>query len=810
MRTFTFSTLLLACIPSGLFADDIDTLLTRFRQTFYDAAITASESETQDLLSSLKTDGTWPDIDYTAKDAAGWNPLIHLDRVAQLAKVYVATGHALAGSAEVAGSFSKALDAWIRINPKSTNWWYNEIGSQLRMTPSIYLMRSRLSTSQKVGTDSLLARSWKSSARTGANLVWISKITLWRAALNRDEPMIKETVAAIAGTIVISTAEGIQIDNSFHQHGAQLYSGGYGVSFVSDCVSLASDLKGTPYQFAQGKLDLLADYLLQGDRWMVRGSTMDHSIRGREITRVGTGSAGSFGKAATNLSGLVPGKSVELAAFGTKIKSASGSSVDGARYFWRSEYLAQHRSGYFISVRMASSRLRASEVVNEEGLLSQYLADGTTFLYRSGYEYTSIFPVWDWCRIPGTTVAHADTPPAMKASSPGAGDFAGGVSDGKFGVASFDYDKLGVTTRKGWFYFDREMLALGAGITSQSISPINTTLNQCLLDGAVTAATGTAAAPTLKVIAPGASLPSGVQWIHHDSIGYIFPVNGTKVAMTSGKVSGSWTRINVAQSPANVNKDVFSLWIDHGQSPTDATYQYIVLMSATTEETSAYAANPDVQVLFNSAALQAAQNSKLGITEAVFYAAGTLNLSPNLSLSPDRACIMLVREEAGKLVVGISDPRRGITDLHVKTKVKLTGTNAVWSETDKSTTLSFVLPKGDSAGATRLISFGNGSGIRSPVKSTPGLSLSAIRIGTGSGSAITVAYAVPGPGHMVLALEDIRGRTLARLFQGKVEGGSHEWTNRVKGNANALAHASHVFVSMEWEGQRLIAPVDRQ
>ena len=804
MRSFFFPILLIASLPSALFADDIDTLVTRFRETFYDAAITASVATTQDLLATMKTDGTWPDIDYAAKDAAGWNPLIHLDRLAQLAKVYVATGHALAGSAEVAGSFSKGLDAWIRINPKSTNWWYNEIGSQLRMTPSIYLMQNRLTASQKVGTDSLLARSWKSSARTGANLVWISKITLWRACLNRDEPMVRETVAAIASTIVISDSEGIQLDYSFHQHGAQLYSGGYGVSFISDCASLATDLKGTAYQFAQAKLDLLADYLLQGDRWMVRGSIMDHSIRGREVTRAGTGSAGSFGKAATNLSVLVPTKAVDLAAFGATIKSAAGSSVDGARYFWRSEYLAQHRPGYFISVRMASNRLKPSEVVNQEGLLSQYLADGTTFFYRSGKEYSDIFAVWDWCRVPGTTVTHADAPPPMKAGS-GTGDFAGGVADGKFGIVAFDYDKLGVKARKAWFHFDREMLALGSGITSQSALPINTTLNQCLLDGAVTAASGTAAAPTLKVIAPGASLPSGVQWIHHDSIGYIFPVNGTKVAMTSGKVSGSWTRINVAQSPDNVDKDVFSLWIDHGISPTDATYQYIALMGATTEETSTYAAKPDVQVLVNSTTLQAARNAKLGITEAVFYAAGTLNLSPDISLSPDRACVMLVREEAGKLVVGISDPRRGITDLHVKSKVKLTGTNAVWSETDKTSTLTFALPKGDSAGASRLLSFANGSGIKPIHHSAKGLTLS----GNQTGDAFTISYRVPSAGRMTLTLEDIRGRTVAVLFQGKVEAGIHRWISGTKENTGVNAPASQAFITMDWEGQRLIAPLDR-
>ena len=804
----TFRILLLAWFQVLLFADDMDILVGRFRQNFYNSATTPSVQEAQDLMATLKTDGTWPDIDYENTNGKDWDPSSHLDRLALLAKAYVDTEFTLAGNAGLASKFSQALNAWIRINPISSKWWWNEIGSGLRITPSIYLMRDKLTTSQIVGTDSLLARSWKSTHRTGANLVWISKITMWRACLNMNEPLLKEAVTAIAANIAITTSEGIQPDYSFHQHGAQIYSGGYGTSFLNDCVSTAKNLQGTQYQFPQDRGEILANMLLEGDRWMIRGTIIDHSVRGREIARSRTGSAGSIANSAISLSASVPGSAKELAAMGATIKSKVGSSVEGARYFWRSEYLSQQRPGYFISVRMASSRMRASENISEEGKLSQYLADGTTLFYRSGREYDVIFPVWDWCRIPGTTVAYTDSIPPLDEVHLGTGDFAGGVADGKFGAATFDYDKLGVKARKAWFHFDREMVALGAGVTSTVSAPINTTVNQCLLNGAVIAATGMVAAPTLKIMAPGGTLPTGVQWIHHDSIGYIFPVNGTKVALSTGTVSGSWTRISSTDSPDKIDKDVFNLWIDHGKSPTDATYQYIALMGVTVAEASTYAANLDVQVLSNTKSLQAVRQATLGITEAVFYAAGTLNVTTSISLSPDRACILLVREEAGKLVVGISDPRRGTTDLKVKAKGKLTGTNAVWSATDNSTSLTFALPKGDSAGATRLQSFGNGTGIQPFNKSIKGLSLSAHRVGFSNGSAINIDYRVPGPGRIALSLEDIRGRTLATLFHGQVEAGKHLWSSAGKPNgiANALG-SGRVFVHMEWEDRVIIIPL---
>lgn len=801
-----------AWLPTAAHADDIDTLINRYRQAFYNTASTPTEKDARALMASLASDGTWPDIDYTVTEAVNWNPHAHLDRIALLAKAYATPGHALAGNTEVAAKSALALDAWIRINPKSSNWWWNEIGSQLHLTPVVYLMQDRMTAGEKAGTDSLLARSWKSSARTGANLVWISKITLWRASLNRDEPLIKAAAAAIASTITVSTGDGIQPDFSFHQHGPQLYSGGYGAVFVADCVSMATDLKGTRFAFAPDLMDILARFLLEGDRWMIRGSTMDQSARGREVTRSGASSASGIGASAALLAAMVPNASKDLSTFAAAIKAQSGSSVDGNRYFWRSEYLTQHRNSHFISVRMASKLLHASEVVNNEGLLSQYLADGATFIYRSGKEYDDIFPVWDWCRVPGTTVAHADAPPAMKPQAWGVGDFAGGVSDGRNGAAAFDYAKLGVTARKAWFFFDGEMVALGAGISSLDPSPINTSINQCLLSGAVTAGTGTAAAPVVKIIPAGAGLTGAVRWIQHDRIGYVFPEGTANAALTNGKASGNWLRLNAAQSAANVDKDVFSLWIDHGKSPADAAYQYTILADVAPEEVAAYAAKPDVRILANTAALQAARHATLAVTEAVFYLPGTLNVTPSISVSPDRACILLLREENGRLVLVASDPGRGTADLHMRTNLKLEGDGAAWSETDKSSTVTMVLPKGDSAGASVSRTFAATGAVAHPQgNSWPGFTLDAGAVGgEGAGpGGVSIAYAVPGAGLVELSLLDAKGKVTAALFRGRVEAGAHAWYPGAsgQGSAAAIGKPGISFVRLAWEGRVLLVPL---
>lgn len=63
------------------------------------------------------------------------------------------------------------------------------------------------------------------------------------------------------------------------------------------------------------------------------------------------------------------------------------------------------RPHYFASVRMYSTRNHSVEVpYNEEGLRNHFLADGSNFLTRTGNEYNEIMPVYDWRKIPGTTV----------------------------------------------------------------------------------------------------------------------------------------------------------------------------------------------------------------------------------------------------------------------------------------------------------------------------------------------------------------------------------------------------------------------
>ena len=79
--------------------------------------------------------------------------------------------------------------------------------------------------------------------------------------------------------------------------------------------------------------------------------------------------------------------------------------LSGHRHFFRGEFTAHHRPGFFVSVRTCSERIdNTDSPCNSEGMLSHHVADGAVFIHRHGGEYRDVFGAWDWERIPGTTV----------------------------------------------------------------------------------------------------------------------------------------------------------------------------------------------------------------------------------------------------------------------------------------------------------------------------------------------------------------------------------------------------------------------
>ncbi|ACU34467.1 polysaccharide lyase family 8 super-sandwich domain-containing protein [Actinosynnema mirum] len=494
-------------------------------------------------------DGTWADIDYADHDAADFPPLEHLRRALSLPD----------------GQRLKALEAWRRLAPRSDNWWYNEIGAPRLVGDA--LLGADLDRAQRATWGTWLAEQAGPVPMTGQNLVWAQGIELRRGLVEDDPELVRRAVARMSEVLRTGDGEGIQEDLSFHQHGPQLYSGGYGASLVADLALWVRAVHGTPWAFGAAEVRLLADFLVDGQQWAVHGGGFDFTTMGREIARADAHHRTADLRAAVlRLLECDPPRTAELTAFDDRL-AGHGAPLVGTRWYPRSDYLVHRRPGWSLSVRMSSGRTVPTECLNGENLLGRHLGDGVAAL-RLGDQaedgYRSVLPVWDWARLPGVTTEQGRSL-RPRPDQPRGGGEAIGWSDGENGVAALRLAGVEGFTEgwKTWFCFADAVVALGAGITApDAVGPVVTTIDQRLAD--------------------------------HGSVTY--------VPMTTGHFSGverrtgSWRDLSGVESGRPVEADVFVMGFDHGPRPENASYACLI---APGDEL------PEVEVLANRVDRQA-------------------------------------------------------------------------------------------------------------------------------------------------------------------------------------------------------------
>ena len=532
------------------------------------------------------------------------------------------------------------------------------------------------------------------------------------ALFKRDVNLFNETIKVIIGEIKFATGRGMQHDYSFHHRTDRVTSTlSYGTGYADAFAEWAALVAGTNYSFPENATSLLIDYYLNGIcQTMVYGKYPDPAAENRSITR--SGNMNPF-------SAVTPERLLRAATYRKNelenvVKIRQGkmkSELSFDRFYWDSEYLSHQRPTFFTSVRMFSSRNNNMEMpYNGEGLMNHHYADGSNFISRTGQEYYDIYPVFDWQKIPGTTVMQKPSLPSEnEIQKEGLTDFVGAVTDGLYGVASFDFRSTidPLRAKKAWFLFDKEYVCLGTGINCTSNLPVATTLNQSLLHGDVLVMDGN----TKSVLKHGDRILENVEWIFHDSIAYLFP-DPVKVNLSNQSATGSWYKINhQSDSPKDeVKVDVFKLWLDHGKSPENANYQYIVIPSTSELEMNHISGNRNIEILSNTSDIQAVRHSGLNLCQVVFYKAGEIEVAPGLKISIDSPGMLMARMTGSTVnKITVADPTRKLSRIHltVSGKIEKSGKNfkVFWDESKSTSEISIDLPQDVYAGKSATIEF---------------------------------------------------------------------------------------------------------
>lgn len=670
-----FLSILITLIATNLFAaDNVDyfnLVMNRIQEDQKKVNISTTESNTAHYLSVLNTNGSFPDINYDDRSQTSWNPIGHLDRLKTMVLAYTISNSKYYNDSNLYNMIVKMFNFWYDKHPTSTNWYNQQIACPQQVGILLILMRSGTQQLPTELEDKLLARMASEGGRpdqsgsqgTGANKLDIATHWIYRGCLKRDASILSFGVNQVYYPIYLTTAEGLQYDYSYQQHGNQLYVGGYGHVFVNGISSIAKYMVDTPYALSGEKLEILSLFMRKIYLPIIRGRYFLFNTLGRGVARQGGLNQTGFATVVDRMILLDPTNKTEYenATKRLREKESPNYGINPTNtHFWRSDYTLHQRPGYTFDVRTVSKYVCRNENGNGENLKGYFLADGGTDIAINGDEYVDIFPVWDWTRIPGVTApVMASIPKPAQWGQKGTSSFAGGVSDGKYGVSTYWLNdnnySINTTAKKSWFFFDNEVVCLGAGITSTATQAINTTINQSLLKGDVIAKTSDS---NISVLNRGNHSYVNPTWVLHNGIGYVFPKGGN-ISISNDTQKGSWKAINSSVSSSEIlEKDVFKMWFDHGLKPTSKEYAYIVVPNKSTkEEMSAYSSK-DIEILANTDSIQAVRHKGLNLLSIVFYKAATFK-SNDISIVADKGCAIILKNiGTNEIKVSIADPSK--------------------------------------------------------------------------------------------------------------------------------------------------------
>ena len=625
--------------------DDYERVLQRVRQNLYESTpLERMDKGATSLMKMLTPEGTWPEYAYKCFFRTNWEPQRHLTNIRQMAVAYTCPESSLYGNQVLFRAIDKALRTWNDYKPTSFNWWYNDISAPKVMADILALMAAgeqKLAPSVTAGLMEMMAKSdprkW-----TGANKQDIAMHHMIRGCILKNDSIVSTNVSEFFEPICITSGEGIKEDLSYQQHNNQLYIGGYGTVFVNNISQIAPLFRGTKYALSADKLKLFSEFVRSTYLNIFRSRYMDFSVCGRSVSRKKTLDMGDCAALFRNMKALDPEHADEYEAAAQRFatQNATFGRTDRNKMFYTSDYMLHNRKRYDLSVRAVSKRTCRSESGNGENLWGTYLSEGATCIRVLGNEYTDIFPVWEWDKIPGTTLPAGEVENHNDWGVAGVADFVGGASDGRYGVMAYSMNDYGVKAQKGWFMFDNEVVCLGAGIEAPGTDKeMFTTVNQCHLSGNVylMGTDGTAAK-----VEPGSALNQAVSgWVWHNKVAYYFP-QSSPIHLKAANQQGRWSKINFNQSGEEVSMPVFNLSIPHGSKPQQASYAYIIVPGISSPTMlKAYDMQP-VEILSNTANLQAVYHKKLDIAEVIFYQPGKLTIG-STTLSSDKPCFMVAK-----------------------------------------------------------------------------------------------------------------------------------------------------------------------
>lgn len=474
--------------------------------------------------------------------------------------------------------------------------------------------------------------------------------------------------------------EGFTADGAGWGHGKQCLIWGYPIDGTLNALNMLSLLKDSPWEqkLTRENIDALLNYFRGSNYYYYKGYTLPcldrNSMNYNPVASVIRYNgmlkqlidnwADSFSEEELQeikqLYAECQKKSISMKEF--------GNLYYGARYFFNNDDLIKKNDRYHIMVNMSSVRCDGIEsAIGFADCYNFYTTDGVTLFQKNGDEYRKALGAFDVTAFPGVTAregmdklipvnnwrGYCSKHNFAAAATFGGENAVGGYVFEKMNAS----DKIGVNDRadnqgenavlygvkayKSYFMLGDYMVALGAGITNKQPKMegnIRTTIEQTEKTGRVYPYKG-----------------NGIEWIvQQDKFAYsVFPEYTKKTHYVCETKKTDWLKMNRANTgkknlPEQV--DIFRMWIDHGQTPVNDTYGYVVYAGEGMP-----ASKYPFEVLRNDTLVQAVQSLDGKIVEAVFYDEKVSLKTKNVQLSVSVPCTILIEQDALGMRFSVTD-----------------------------------------------------------------------------------------------------------------------------------------------------------
>ena len=327
----------------------------------------------------------------------------------------------------------------------------------------------------------------------------------------------------------------------------------------------------------------------------------------------------------------------------------------------------QRRDNWMAVVRGHSRYLWAAEHYLPANFYGRYLAHGSMQILtgKPGEMVTFTTSGWqengfDWNRIPGVTSIHlpfeqlrakvlnVDTFSGMEEMLYSDEAFAGGLSqarlNGNFGMKLHEHDKYNGShrARKSFHFFGDMIVCLGTDIeNTNSEFPTETTVFQ------------------LAAVTPearqywNACKGGGQTYIDPNGVGYYL----SKHSMADAKYERNFPQVTVGERSAKpTSGDWVSLTLQHGKAPAGASCEYAVLPHTDAASLKTFAKNPAYRVLQQDRNAHIVHSLTDNITSYVLFETPRSLPADGLLQKADTSCLVMVRENNGKLLLTVSQP----------------------------------------------------------------------------------------------------------------------------------------------------------